>query len=300
MTEKNERSAWLQEDLFSIRMRAFSGERHLSGGEDLVGRGALAERLLALTEQGLNSTRNTDRIPPSLNIRIEPVEKDSVVRGTLLPVHCLESSSHQETVSFLSATMETIGRREAIDPVPLWSHFRRLIEGSEEGLSGASFLFPGGDRWIPEGRGVRVTHFGILPSIRQSLLEEANQHPSGSGRRFIDALQIASKIQSFPSSLLEICISDNPEYTTGYMAIRNFGYLRLPHIKSAGDPSGGRLILLSKELDEEGQNEVVSFLSRTPVLFTERSQLFSPSTGKTLLGKLLQRGDMTNGKPGIS
>ena len=296
MNVPEERFSWGSENLFSIRMRAFSGEKHLSGGEDLVGRSALAERMLALTNQGLDSTKNPDCAPPSLNIRVEPVDMSSLISGTLLPVHCLDSSSRQETVAFVEAALERVGRREALDPSPLWDHFLRLLEGPEEGLSGVSFLFPDGNRWIPKERGVRVTHFGILPSLRQSLLQEANHHPAGSGRRFIDALQIASKIQTFSSALIEVCVSDNPEYTTGYMAVRDVGYLRLPHIKTAGNTSGGRLVLLSKNLDGKDRDDLVSFLSRTPILFTGRSPLFSPSSGSALLEKLLQRGGLENGK----
>lgn len=298
--EEKEDFGRLEEDFFSIRMRAFSGEKHLSGGEDLVGRSTLVERLLALTEQGLTSTRKQDGVPPSLNIRVEPVEKSSVVHKTLLPVHCLESSSHRETLSFLSDVIKTIGHREAIDSSALWRWFISLFEGSDEGLSGASFLFPDGERWIPETRGVRITHFGVLPSIRHSLLEEAKNHTVGSGRRFVDALQIASKVQGLSDALLELCASDNPEYTTGYIAIHSFGYLRLPHIKVAGNPAGGRLILFSRQLEERERARAVSFLSQTPVLFTRRSSVFSPSTGTILLERILQKGDEDDGKPGIS
>lgn len=300
MSEEKEETGHPEEDLFSIRMRAFSGEKHLSGGEDLVERSSLQDKLLALTEQGLTSSRNQDGILPSLNIRVEPVKRSSVLRKTLLPVHCLDSSSHQETLSFLSELVETIGYRETVDTASLTQWFNDILKGTESGLSGASFLFPDGERWIPENRGVRVTHFGMLPAIRQALLEEAQHHPVGSGRRFVDALQIASKVEGLSDFLLELCASDNPEYTTGYIALRNFGYLRLPHLKREGNSAGGRMILLSRKLDERERAHALSYLSRTPVLFTGRSRLFSPSTGKALVGEIFQKGDKFDGKSGVS
>jgi 6-carboxyhexanoate--CoA ligase len=298
--EEKEETGLPEEDFFSIRMRAFSGEKHLSGGEDLVERSALRDRLLALTEQGLTSSRNQEGVLPSLNIRVEPVKNSSVLRKTLLPVHCLESSSHQETLSFLSGVLEAIGSRESIDTSSLGRWLNDVLNGTESGLSGASLFFPDGERWIPENRGVRVTQFGMVPAIRQTLLEEAKNHPAGSGRRFVDALQIASKVAGLPDFLLELCASDNPEYTTGYIALRNFGYLRLPLLKRAGNSSGGRVILLSRKLDERERAHAVSYLSRTPVLFTGRSRLFPASTGECLLGKIVQKGDEVDGKPGIS
>lgn len=175
MREEKEETGLPEEDFFSIRMRAFSGEKHLSGGEDLVERSALRDRLLALTEQGLTSSRNQEGVLPSLNIRVEPVKNSSVLRKTLLPVHCLESSSHQETLSFLSGVLEAIGSRESIDTSSLGRWLNDVLNGTESGLSGASLFFPDGERWIPENRGVRVTQFGMVPAIRQTLLEEAKK-----------------------------------------------------------------------------------------------------------------------------
>ena len=62
--------------------------------------------------------------------------------------------------------------------------------------------------------------------------------------------------------LAEVCISDDPDYTTGYVATRSLGYVRVPNMKSAGSPVGGRLFLVNTD----DVAEVVAYLEHTPVL----------------------------------
>lgn len=272
--------------LYSVRMRAFSNDRHLSGGEDLVRRNALGDRLLSLVEQGLSSSKNGGTEIPSLNIRVEPVPETDIVPSTLLPVYCLQSSSHEDTLSFLRMLLNAEPPRLSVPGKIFFGHFLNLLAGADEKLSGATFVLPSGERIIPDHTGVRVTHFGILPHLRQTLLREASIHPAGPGRRFIEALQIASKIMSHHAPESEVCVSDNPEYTTGYIALKGFGYIRLPHIKPEGRAWGGRMIGLSSEISLSAQSELADFLSRAPVLFVDRSPLFPSEDSVSLLERL--------------
>jgi|UniRef100_A0A7C3QQS6 6-carboxyhexanoate--CoA ligase len=272
--------------LYSVRMRAFINDQHLSGGEDLVSRNALGERVLSLLEQGLTSSKNSDSLAPSLNIRIEPVPETDIVPSVLLPVYCLESGSHEDTLSFLRNALDTGFARLSVPGKMLFGHFLDILGGSGQKLSGASFILPSGQRVTPEKTGVRVSHFGIIPHLRQILLKEAATHPAGSGRRFIEALQIASKIMSHPVPEIEVCVSDNPDYTTGYLALKGFGYIRLPHIKPEGQEWGGRLIGLSSEIPPSLLSELSFYLSRVPVLFVDRSPLFPSENAIALLERL--------------
>ena len=49
--------------------------------------------------------------------------------------------------------------------------------------------------------------------------------------RVKEALMLASKAASWPDVIAEVCISDDPDYTTGYIASKELGYLRIPNIK---------------------------------------------------------------------
>lgn len=275
--------------LYSVRMRAFKNDHHLSGGEDLVSRDRLGERVLALLEQGLTSSKNSESLAPSLNIRIDPVPGSDIVPSLLLPIYCLESGSHEDTLSFLRMALDARVPRLSVPGKMFFGHFLEILGGSGKELSGATYILPSGKRVIPEKTGVRVSHFGIAPHLRQVLLKESASHPAGSGRRFIDALQIASKIMSHPVPEIEVCVSDNPEYTTGYIALKGFGYIRLPHIKPEGRAWGGRLIGLSSEIPPSLQSELSDYLSRAPVLFVDRSPLF-PSENAVALFERLKKG----------
>ena len=46
-----------------------------------------------------------------------------------------------------------------------------------------------------------------------------------------------------PGIVAEICVSDDPDYVTGYVASKSLGYRRIATIKERGDPSGGRIFL---------------------------------------------------------
>ncbi|HDH00387.1 MAG TPA: hypothetical protein ENG80_01065, partial [Nitrospirae bacterium] len=73
-----------------------------------------------------------------------------------------------------------------------------------------------------------------------------------------------------PDVIAELCISDDPSYTTGYIAIKPEGYIRIPNIKSRGCPSGGRAYFLKSRCNVSG---VIDYLEKRPVMVTEPSRL---------------------------
>jgi 6-carboxyhexanoate--CoA ligase len=63
----------------------------------------------------------------------------------------------------------------------------------------------------------------------------------------------------------ELCISDDPNYTTGYVATRTHGYIRLPRIKKRGVPFGGRAFFITG-----GEvKDLIKYLQITPVLISD-------------------------------
>lgn len=116
--------------------------------------------------------------------------------------------------------------------------------------------------------GIRTTHLGCDPSLRKALEENLDHFLAKPNHRFIDALVLASKVLASESVLLEICVSDDPSYTTGYMASRLFGYVRIPHMKKPGIPKGGRLYVVSPTVHLP---TLLRELRETPVLFDGQS-----------------------------
>ena len=79
-----------------------------------------------------------------------------------------------------------------------------------------------------------------------------------------EAIVLATKVANAPNIIGEICISDDPDYVTGYVASKSTGYRRITKMKEMGSENGGRIFLYqgSKE-DVAG---TISFLEKQPVI----------------------------------
>ncbi|MHB8421748.1 MAG: 6-carboxyhexanoate--CoA ligase [Leptospirales bacterium] len=266
--------------LYSLRMRAFLEENHLAGGEDIVNLESLPTRMLELLDCGMvASSKNFPDSPHSINIKIDPIRPGEIREESLLPVFCLKTSSGDETWQFLKEAFSFIETSFEMPDLNIYKLAEDLLSKDRPPISGASILLPSGELLILNQTGVRVTHFGIRPSLRTDLTQESVIHVAGTGRRFIEALQISSKVLSHPETVFEICFSDNPEYTTGYLSVRGIGYIRLPYAKLSGISSGGRIIGLRKTFKQSAVPEIVHYLTQVPILFTKRNPLH-PSENK--------------------
>jgi 6-carboxyhexanoate--CoA ligase len=95
-----------------------------------------------------------------------------------------------------------------------------------------------------------------------------------------EALTLASKVLSSRRIIAELCVSDDPDYTTGYIASRKFGYVRIPNIKSAGSKEGGRAFFVK---EGAGIKEISNYLERVPVMIME----IAPCKGLTRIDEIL-------------
>jgi len=118
-------------------------------------------------------------------------------------------------------------------------------------------------------RGVRVSRLGLAHALRESFAARM----LGEGldpRRVGEAVVLASKVQSAPGVMAELCWSDDPSYVTGYVATRE-GYFRYTPLKESGDRRGGRVFFVQPGVDLA---DLVNFLERTPFLVTDLGGLF--------------------------
>jgi len=83
-------------------------------------------------------------------------------------------------------------------------------------------------------------------------------------RRVMDALAIATKVTDRRETVAELCWSDDPEYTTGYVASLKSGYIRITNMKEKGNPAGGRVFFVIRQ----GLNleEYIHYLERQPLI----------------------------------
>lgn len=252
-------------------MRVHREGRHLSGAEDLVRSEDLAEKLEEFATRFAPYANLPEDLgmPARCSITIDPVPAGTLREGTLLPVRRLLSRNEDETRSALPRLFSALLPEAASSRV--LGFFTDVILGSPT-RPGALLLtadghpYPGGP---PEG--VRTTHVGCLPELRSAIDRAYSLILPPPSHRFSEALILASKVLSSPDILLELCASDDPRYTTGYLASRTTGYIRLPHLKKAGSPLGGRIYVVRNGADLPC---LLSFLRSSPLLFTTQ---FPPS-----------------------
>lgn len=131
-------------------------------------------------------------------------------------------------------------------------------------MPGAALILSGsGRRAGPDKRrGTRVSRLGIRKDAEKSLARELAR--KGINTTTVrEAIVLASKVASCKGVIAELCASDDPDYTTGYVASRMFGYVRIPHIKRKGSMSGGRVFFIDERADLE---RIVAYLETTPVI----------------------------------
>jgi 6-carboxyhexanoate--CoA ligase len=116
-------------------------------------------------------------------------------------------------------------------------------------------------------RGVRASRLGITKTASKSLSMILSRH--GINTDVVkEALVLASKVMAHRNVVAELCVSDDPDYTTGYVASKKYGYVRVPHIKKRGSRHGGRAFLIQESADSEG---IIHYLEETPVIVVNAS-----------------------------
>lgn len=239
-------------------MRASAGGLHISGAEGLYREQEIARVVGEYLQRALSHSRGK---PGDIVLTVEKVEARPG-RALLLPVTTLECGNPGEARSIISGMLSELGvsKRAAANA------FRMLKAGKT--MRGASLvLVKSGCRVEPDkARGVRVSRLGIEKDAAKRLGRKLSKLSINTST-VREALILASKVASHPDVVAELCISDDPDYTTGYIASGGAGYLRLPNIKQRGELHGGRVFFIRESADI---GELIHYLERTPVLVGDR------------------------------
>ncbi len=256
-------------------MRASSSNVHVSGAEHLLTGDRIEEVLTDLLSQALSSYTTPDEIWVS----IDPIEANSVTCIKSLHVRTIASSSCKEAHWTAREILESHG----ISLKVIERAFQLLQSGpTPEGtnMRGAIIMdvFTG-ERIEPDiRRGVRVSRIDYTEDARRHLEKELNDYGIYH-KRVIDALGIATKVANKVETVAELCWSDNPDYTTGYVASKEGGYVRVTSMKESGSLRGGRVFFVNPEgLDLE---QYIHYLERQPVIINRIGEIFPllPSLG---------------------
>lgn len=243
--------------MWSVRMRASRFENgkeiHVSGAEGIFEQNQIGRVLRRLLIRAFDHKRGkAQRIVFTVEEIVEPIHEVKVLR-----VSTLEFNSPKEAKEAVKRKLESIG----VSKRAIFAAFEVLESCSLRGASLIDYLT--GERLERDReRGIRVSRLQMEQGLRKRLLRQFRRL-SAEPQRVIEALTLASKVASFDGVVAELCISDNPDYTTGYISSREFGYLRITNIKEHGDSRGGRVFFVKGSINLD---EIYSYLERTPVI----------------------------------
>jgi len=226
---------------FSVKMRAEKGARHVSGAERIVERPLVEEALEGLARRAMEHPNGE---PDSVTITVRRITTP-IVSIPPLPVSEPAVRDTAQARAVLAAELARMGlKAESVLPL--------LYDGTP--MRGAILLNADTlQRLEPDQqRGVRAT---------------CMDYPGNSGKgkcHMKEALCLSSKVAHCPWIIGELCISDDPDYTTGYFASRERGYVRIHHIKTRGSRIGGRVFLFRGGADDVPR--CMEYLEQQPVM----------------------------------
>jgi 6-carboxyhexanoate--CoA ligase len=257
------------EKLWNIRMRASQGIRsqksevrgqkqktpeiHISGAEGLYPVSDIRRILRRYIERALHHSKGR---PDQIILTVEEVRKKPLKISTL-PLRTASSHSPSEGRQVSRNLLQALG----ISLKALNVAFSVLQKGN---MRGAALISAEKGRRLEHdrARGIRVSRLGIdKPAFKALSLKLSRLGINTDTVK--EALVLASKVASCSGVIAELCISDDPHYTTGYVASNKFGYVRIPCVKRSGRKIGGRVFFVQ---GGSNINKMIQYLERTPVL----------------------------------
>lgn len=220
--------------IYSLKMRASkhigSIQEHVSGAEKILPQQELPQQMEALLSRALHHAKGKADF---INLKIEAISSENLKYIEALPVSTHEAATPADGRQFMCQIMAELG----LTP----DKCQKILElfQATYGMRGAMLLDVDTlERLEPDQqRGIRATYMdSIAPKGEAKAICDGKNH-------FQEALVLASKVLSAPNIIGELCMSDDPDYITGYIATRDKGYIRITQLKEMGCPDGGRIFL---------------------------------------------------------
>jgi 6-carboxyhexanoate--CoA ligase len=221
-------------------MRAEKNEKHISGAEKLVEKNMISATITELAQRALSHEKGE---PDFIKISVESL-KIPVTKLTSLPLILTHVENETEGKTLARKLLLELG----IPELCIEKSISLLEKGPADGenMRGAIIMDLNGNRLEPDIiRGIRASHIGITVEASKELQTAISDKELSAFYTYIsDALVLATKVASVKGTLGELCWSDDPSYTAGYVASGKMGYIRIPHLKKKGDPYGGRVFFV--------------------------------------------------------
>ena len=240
-------------------MRASQEDMHISGAERIVGRDSVEAVCSAMVRRAMTHSKGD---PDFINVKIEKVCEKDIQILKALPVTRIDVDTWQQgrdkAFELINEVFFSCHPREGGDLKFLKSFKEKLPELLRETfpMRGAMLYdIATGTRLEPDHqRGVRATYMDALHS----------SEVDGGKNHFNEAIVLATKVANAPGMVAELCISDDPNYVTGYVASKELGYVRIMKMKEMGDENGGRIFLFDSR--KASAEECIEYLQKTKVL----------------------------------
>lgn len=246
----------MYKELFSIKIRTSKEGKHISGNERIVPKNKINETVFKLLERQKNKDFDFS------NIKIEKLKVNPEIVEKTLKIETLFFSNYNEAKKYAIKLLNQIVN---LPENQLESIIGLLYEGAApdgSNMRGAMLVNTDGKRVeIDKFKGVRTVLVDYVDreKIEKKLLD------NGFTTRTADALALTTKNMLHPKIIAEFCISDDPDYTTGYISTKD-KYIRLSPLKLEGLNKGGRVYFIQSDVD---LTDIYNFLQKTPVLIKD-------------------------------
>ena len=256
-------------DYYSLKMRASQQvgegeqkhEQHISGAERIVGRDSVEAVCTAMVRRAMNHSKGD---PDFINVKIEKVHESDIQILKALPVTQIDVDTWQEGLDkafglvskAVAECDERLLRGARGDLIKDFAQkLPELLRATFPMRGAMLYDIATGERLEPDhDRGVRATYMDALHS----------SEVDGCKNHFNEAIVLATKVANAPGMVAEFCVSDDPNYVTGYVASKELGYVRIMKMKEMGDENGGRIFLFDSR--KASAEECIEYLQKKKVL----------------------------------
>ncbi len=249
----------------SVRDCSFR-EIHISGAEGIYEEKEIENIIREYTLRALSHPKGS---PDSIVISVEKiVQTPQTIKS--LPVMTLPCRSSLQSQGMIQKLLKNSG----ISDNAINTAF--AVTDNSDAMRGAALVLSGSGRRVEPDkvRGIRASRLGISKSADKILSRNLARHGINTAT-VKEAIILASKVAACPQVIAELCISDDPDYTTGYVSSRKYGYVRIPHMKKRAEKKGGRVFFLEEAADIDA---VTGFLEKTPVIINSVCPCFGART----------------------
>ncbi len=230
----------MNNNYYSIRMHASRLNRHVSGAERIVSGEKIDKTVSELVSRGMGKGCTPDRVSITID-DLGNVRPRALKALDVITINAPDSFKGMAIASLIlkRAGVADLAANQAVN------FLKKGAAPSTGNMRGAMIMdCKTGKRLEPDPeRGIRASRFDwreeASSRIKKMLADNGLSH-----FRTYEALALATKIAHGPGVKAELCWSDDPDYTAGYVASLTTGYVRFPVLKEKGDNKGGRAIFV--------------------------------------------------------